>query len=83
LTEFLDTVKLMIAEKEEEARQDETKRNKDLLYKLRHMRDVLERWKIVGLNRKLQVRFDLDFSSTWIYSVSSFNFFISFLFLSS
>ena len=55
MTEFLETVKLMIAEKEEEARQDEMKRNKDLLYKLRHMRDVLERWKIVGLNRKLQV----------------------------
>ena len=41
MTEFLETVKLMIAEKEEEARQDELKRNKDLLYKLRHMRDVL------------------------------------------
>lgn len=56
MTEFLETVKLMIAEKEEEAQKDEIKRDKDLLYKLRHMRDVLERWKIVGLNRKLQVR---------------------------
>jgi hypothetical protein len=55
LTEFLETVKLMIAEKEEEAMNDVTKRDNDLLYKIRHMRDVLERWKIVGLNRKLQV----------------------------
>jgi len=32
--------------KEEKSLKDETKREKDLLYKLRHMRDVLERWKI-------------------------------------
>ena len=26
------------------------------LFKLKHMRDVLERWKIGGLNRKLQIK---------------------------
>lgn len=29
---------------------------KEELYKLKHMRDVLERWKIGGLNRKLQLK---------------------------
>ena len=29
---------------------------RDIMYKLRHMREVLERWKIGGLNRKLQIK---------------------------
>ena len=33
-----------------------TSNNRNLLYKLRHMRDVLLRWKITGLNRKLQIK---------------------------
>jgi len=57
MTEFLECVLAMIAQKEEEApagtRNLEGRR---VLYKLRHMRDVLERWKIGGLNRKLQLK---------------------------
>lgn len=30
--------------------------NENLRYKLMHMKDVLERWKIAGLNRKLQIK---------------------------
>ena len=61
LEEFLKTIILMIAEKEEEARTYGGKKKKKsddgkLLYKLRHMRDVLQRWKIGGLNRKLQIK---------------------------
>jgi hypothetical protein len=59
MLEFLATVKKMIAEKEVEATtvQDDMKVNsKDITYKLKHMRDILERWKIAGLNRKLQIK---------------------------
>ena len=37
-----------------EIKQDENAEN--LRYQLMHMRDILERWKIVGLNRKLQIK---------------------------
>jgi len=61
LEEFLKTIILMIAEKEAEAKAYGSKRKASndsgqLLYKLRHMRDVLQRWKIGGLNRKLQIK---------------------------
>ena len=55
MTEFLKTVKETIAEKEETHRVHGGKRD-DTLNKLLHMRDVLERWKIGGLNRKLQMK---------------------------
>lgn len=58
MTEFLDTLKIMIACKEQKAWSGESinREDQDMLYKLRHMRDILERWKIGGLNRKLQVK---------------------------
>ena len=57
MIEFLGTVKKMIAEKV--SSKDLAFHNQgemEILYKLMHMRDVLERWKIVGLNRKLQIK---------------------------
>lgn len=32
------------------------KNNRDALYKARHIRDILQRWKFSGLNRKLQMK---------------------------
>ena len=32
------------------------KKNRDALYKARHIRDLLQRWKFGGLNRKLQMK---------------------------
>jgi inositol hexakisphosphate/diphosphoinositol-pentakisphosphate kinase len=44
-------------EKGEEGGEKKKKpKNKKLLMQLKHMRDVLERWKITGLNRKLQIK---------------------------
>jgi inositol hexakisphosphate/diphosphoinositol-pentakisphosphate kinase len=43
----------MIAEKEAEAARRE---NREMLNKLRLMRDILEKWKIGGINRKLQIK---------------------------
>lgn len=50
MTEFLRTVKSTL---------DEVKgtKNDTVRHHLLHIRDILERWKIVGLNRKLQVSF--------------------------
>ncbi len=57
MTEFLDTVKDLLAEKEKEPDYNENRVKKDdITYKLLHMRDILERWKIGGLNRKLQMK---------------------------
>ena len=61
MTEFLNTVKTMLGRLEVEAKktvEEENKKkvNKKLVNQLRHMRDVLERWKISGLNRKLQIK---------------------------
>jgi inositol hexakisphosphate/diphosphoinositol-pentakisphosphate kinase len=50
LTEFLDTIKKILVETKEQEDAD------SLRYQLMHMRDILERWKIVGLNRKLQIK---------------------------
>jgi inositol hexakisphosphate/diphosphoinositol-pentakisphosphate kinase len=50
LTEFLQIVKDTLSELEKDPSTDK------LRYKLTHMRDILERWKIVGLNRKIQIK---------------------------
>ena len=49
LTEFLGVVKETLAEMD--ANSDRTTR-----HQLMHIRDILERWKIVGLNRKIQIK---------------------------
>jgi hypothetical protein len=48
LTEFLRVVKTTLSELDRDS--------EGLRHQLMHMRDVLERWKIVGLNRKLQIK---------------------------
>jgi inositol hexakisphosphate/diphosphoinositol-pentakisphosphate kinase len=52
MTEFLETIRTTLSALE--ARNSD----KDLKLKvqLKHMRDILERWKIAGLNRKLQIK---------------------------
>lgn len=52
MVEFLGTVKSVIRDLESEG----AKKNRDLLYKARHIRDILTRWKFSGLNRKLQMK---------------------------
>jgi inositol hexakisphosphate/diphosphoinositol-pentakisphosphate kinase len=52
MTEFLATVKAILASKNKTSPFSD----KQAIYKLRHMRDILERWKIAGLNRKLQIK---------------------------
>lgn len=49
MTEFLQTVKTILA-------QDNNTVDKHLRYQLTHIRDILIRWKIAGLNRKLQIK---------------------------
>lgn len=59
MTEFLVTVKDIIAKKQrerEEVLAAGNKYNLKLMNQLCHMRDILERWKISGLNRKLQIK---------------------------
>ena len=63
MTAFLDTVRTILASKEVEVVQawatlskEKKKSETKLLNQLQHMRDVLERWKITGLNRKLQIK---------------------------
>lgn len=51
MTEFLETVKTTLSGLDKES-----SANENLRYQLMHMRDVLERWQIVGLNRKLQIK---------------------------
>ena len=51
MVSFLETVKTVIEEKEADPQ-----KNRDLLYKARHIRDILQRWKFSGLNRKLQMK---------------------------
>ena len=55
LTAFVKTVKTILANYDKQMAAGE-KVNKKLYNQLRHMRDVLERWKITGLNRKLQIK---------------------------
>ena len=52
MIEFLETVNLVISDLEAEG----VKKNREVLYKARHIRDVLQRWKFTGLNRKLQMK---------------------------
>ncbi len=57
MQQFLETVKAMIAQKQDNnSNSSSSPQSRDILYKLLHMRDVLERWKIGGLNRKLQLK---------------------------
>lgn len=50
--EFLATIKVTL----ETIQKDRSAETEGLRYQLMHMRDILERWKIVGLNRKLQIK---------------------------
>jgi len=50
---FLETVKDVISDVEAE---DNAEKNRKVLYKARHIRDILTRWKFSGLNRKLQMK---------------------------
>ena len=52
MSEFLETVKEVIKDLESEG----SKKNRESLYRARHMRDILLRWKFSGLNRKLQMK---------------------------
>ncbi len=59
MTRFLETIREMITQKQGEESYKRITRagNKnDILDKLLHMRDILERWNITGLNRKLQMK---------------------------
>jgi inositol hexakisphosphate/diphosphoinositol-pentakisphosphate kinase len=61
MTQFLVTVQTIVKHLDEERsvvteEGSKKKVNKKLYNQLRHMRDVLERWKISGLNRKLQIK---------------------------
>ncbi|KAL3914527.1 MAG: hypothetical protein SGILL_006070 [Bacillariaceae sp.] len=55
LTAFVRTVKTILTNYDKQMAEG-TKVNRKHYDKLRHMRDVLERWKITGLNRKLQIK---------------------------
>ncbi|GKY97682.1 hypothetical protein MPSEU_000726400 [Mayamaea pseudoterrestris] len=52
LTEFLRVVRTTL----DELKQRSSDQDLTLRHQLTHMRDILERWKIVGLNRKLQIK---------------------------
>ena len=52
MIEFLETVRTILTTMDEETKAKEKK----LVNQLKHMKDVLERWKFTGLNRKLQIK---------------------------
>ena len=54
MKEFLEVCKNLISEKE--AIQEKSVDEKELLMKPQHTRDILEKWTIGGLNRKLQLK---------------------------
>jgi inositol hexakisphosphate/diphosphoinositol-pentakisphosphate kinase len=54
MQDFLAAVRDIIAEYEQKENLD--KKGEKIKYKFMHMRDVLERWKFSGLNRKLQIK---------------------------
>ena len=60
MVDFLDTVRTILAQKNAEkaggVRTESQKKEAKLLNQLLHMRDILERWKFTGLNRKLQIK---------------------------
>jgi inositol hexakisphosphate/diphosphoinositol-pentakisphosphate kinase len=47
---FLKVIRTTLAEWPEDSETE------DLRHQLMHIRDILERWKIVGLNRKIQIK---------------------------
>lgn len=55
LTAFVKTVRTILANYDKQAAEG-LEINRKLYNQLKHMRDVLERWKITGLNRKLQIK---------------------------
>lgn len=54
MTEFLQTVRKTLSELDEKAKGGN--KDKNLMGHLQHMRDILERWRIAGMNRKLQLK---------------------------
>lgn len=52
MSEFLETVREVIKDLESEG----SNKNRDALYRARHVRDILLRWKFSGLNRKMQMK---------------------------
>lgn len=55
--EFLETIRTTLDELPLESTTSSFRSESDnLRYQLMHIKDVLERWKIVGLNRKLQIK---------------------------
>ncbi|KAL7547295.1 hypothetical protein ACHAWF_010620 [Thalassiosira exigua] len=52
MVQFLETVKAVIWD----MKVDGVEKNRAKLYKARHIRDILTRWKFSGLNRKLQMK---------------------------
>lgn len=71
MTEFLHTVREIIKGRknyDKEISFESKERDAAIFNKIMHMRDVLERWKIGGLNRKLQIK-----PREWIEYVDSEN----------
>ena len=54
MKDFLAAVREIIAQYEQKENLD--KKGEKIMWKFMHMRDVLERWKFSGLNRKLQLK---------------------------
>jgi inositol hexakisphosphate/diphosphoinositol-pentakisphosphate kinase len=52
LSEFLETINAIINNLEAKG----VKKNREALYKVRHIQDILQQWKFSGLNRKLQMK---------------------------
>ena len=55
MTEFLETVKTTLQELPSSTSEEQLE-HRNIRMQLLHMRDILERWKIHGLNRKLQIK---------------------------
>ncbi|OEU18075.1 hypothetical protein FRACYDRAFT_184644 [Fragilariopsis cylindrus CCMP1102] len=63
MVDFLAAVQSATSSSADGKDDDDTSENNKLLWKFKHMRDILERWKISGLTRKLQIKprkFDTD-----------------------
>jgi hypothetical protein len=52
MVEFLNTIREALVK----IQRKRTSETESIRYHLMHLRDVLERWKIAGLNRKLQMK---------------------------
>ena len=71
MTEFLHTVREIIKGRKNQGKEkpfESKERDAVIFNKIMHMKDVLERWKIGGLNRKLQIK-----PREWIEYVDSEN----------